>query len=28
VQFDVRYGVRLSERVNELFAGAGFSVRF
>lgn len=28
VQFDVRYGVRLSERVDELFAGAGFSVRY
>jgi Putative MetA-pathway of phenol degradation len=28
VQFDVRYGVRLSNRVDELFTGAGFSVRF
>jgi len=28
VQFDVRYGVRLSERVNELFTGAGLSVRY
>jgi hypothetical protein len=28
VQFDVRYGLRLSERVNELFTGAGFSVRY
>jgi hypothetical protein len=28
VQFDVRYGVRMSDRVDELFAGAGFSVRY
>jgi hypothetical protein len=28
VQFDVRYGVRLSERVDELFTGAGLSVRY
>ena len=28
VQFDVRYGVRLSDRVDELFAGAGYSLRF
>jgi len=28
VQFDVRYGIRLSERVDEFFTGAGFSVRY
>jgi hypothetical protein len=28
IQFDVRYGVRMSDRVDELFAGAGFSVRY
>jgi hypothetical protein len=28
VQFDVRYGVRLSERVDEFFTGAGLSVRY
>ncbi len=28
MQFDVRYGVRLSDRVDELFAGAGFSTRY
>jgi len=28
VQFDVRFGVRLSERVNELFTGAGLSLRY
>lgn len=28
IQFDVRYGVRLSDRVDELFAGAGFSTRY
>jgi hypothetical protein len=28
VQFDVRIGKRLSERVDELFTGAGFSVRY
>jgi hypothetical protein len=28
VQFDVRYGIRLSDRVDEMFAGAGFSVRY
>jgi hypothetical protein len=28
VQFDVRYGLRLSDRVDELFAGAGYSVRY
>ena len=27
VQFDVRYGVRLSDRVDEFFTGAGLSVR-
>jgi hypothetical protein len=28
VQFDVRYGVRLSDRIDELFTGAGLSVRY
>ncbi len=28
VQWDVRYGKRLSDRIDEFFAGAGFSVRF
>jgi hypothetical protein len=28
VQFDVRFGERLSNRVDELFAGAGLSVRY
>lgn len=28
VQFDVRFGKRLSDRINEIFTGAGFSVRY
>ena len=28
IQFDVRYGVRLSDRVDEFFTGAGLSVRY
>jgi hypothetical protein len=28
VQFDVRYGVRMSDRVDELFTGAGLSLRY
>ena len=28
VQFDVRYGVRLGDRVGEFFTGAGLSVRY
>lgn len=28
VQWDIRFGKRLSDRVDELFAGAGFSVRY
>lgn len=28
VQIDVRFGKRLSERVDEVFTGTGFSVRY